>query len=152
MDRQPNKDHSPHTFSVRKSLLATLALFVAMGLLGVVLATYHQEFSWRGYLSMAFFYCVMFSMGLAARSNCRESLGDMLLAGRSLPLSIALLTMTATWVGGGFVNGTAEYVAGSGPRLGAGAVGLRVEFDSGWPNLRWSHAAAQLYHDARSPG
>ena len=32
----------------------------------------------------------------------------------ALPLWIAVLTMSATWVGGGFINGTAEAVAVSG--------------------------------------
>lgn len=93
---------------------AVLTLLLALGILGAVLSAYREEFYWNGYLSMAFFYCLMFYMGLSARGSERESLSDMLLAGRSLPLGIALLTMTATWVGGGFVNGTAEYVAGSG--------------------------------------
>lgn len=32
----------------------------------------------------------------------------MMLAGRSIPLFIAVFTMSATWVGGGYINGTAE--------------------------------------------
>jgi len=96
------------------SIAGSVGLFVALGVVGIVLSAYRPDFYWSGYLSMVFFYCVMFYLGISARSTDRESLGDMLLAGRSLPLGIALLTMTATWVGGGFVNGTAEYVAGSG--------------------------------------
>lgn len=34
-----------------------------------------------------------------------------MLAGRDLPLWLGALTMTATWVGGGYLNGTAEAVA-----------------------------------------
>ena len=38
----------------------------------------------------------------------------MVLAGRGLPLGIGVLTMTATWVGGGYINGTAEATYGAG--------------------------------------
>ena len=93
---------------------ATLALLSALLTLGGGLATFQADFYWTGYLSMAFFYCVMFYLGIAANSQGSEPLAEMLLAGRSLPLGVALLTMTATWVGGGFVNGTAESVAGLG--------------------------------------
>ncbi|MEM8907732.1 MAG: sodium:solute symporter family protein, partial [Bacteroidota bacterium] len=44
----------------------------------------------------------------------RSGSGDMLLAGRNLPIGIAIFTMSATWIGGGFINGTAEYTAASG--------------------------------------
>ena len=100
--------------SATKPLIGTLILFLSLAVFGLVLSQYRDQFYWGGYASMVFFYCVMFYLGLSARSAKGESLEDMLLAGRSLPLGIALLTMTATWVGGGFVNGTAEYVAGSG--------------------------------------
>lgn len=69
---------------------------------------------WPGYLAMAAFYGVMFYIGLAAARGEDRDAGELLLAGRSLPLGTALLTMTATWVGGGFINGTAESVAASG--------------------------------------
>jgi high affinity choline transporter 7 len=47
-------------------------------------------------------------------SGSTDRLSDMMMAGRSMPLWMAVMTMTATWVGGGFVNGTVEAVAGSG--------------------------------------
>ncbi len=39
---------------------------------------------------------------------------EMFLAGRKIPLWIGALTMTATWVGGGYINGTAESVFSNG--------------------------------------
>ncbi|MCI0485596.1 MAG: sodium:solute symporter family protein [Blastocatellia bacterium] len=36
--------------------------------------------------------------------------GDLIVAGRAMPLGIAVLTMTATWVDGGYLLGTAEGV------------------------------------------
>src|SRR3954468_3618749 len=44
----------------------------------------------------------------AARKVKSGSASDMLVAGRSLPQWMALLTMTATWVDGGYLLGTAE--------------------------------------------
>ena len=45
---------------------------------------------------------------LAARKVRHGSADDLIVAGRSLPQWIALLTMTATWVDGGYLRGTAE--------------------------------------------
>ncbi|MFN0109165.1 MAG: sodium:solute symporter family protein [Blastocatellia bacterium] len=45
---------------------------------------------------------------LAARKVKDGSATDLILAGRSMPVWIATLTMTATWVDGGYLLGTAE--------------------------------------------
>src|SRR5579871_4267402 len=45
---------------------------------------------------------------LAARKVRGGTLQDLIVAGRSMPLLLALLTMTATWVDGGYLLGTAE--------------------------------------------
>ena len=45
---------------------------------------------------------------LAARKAKGGTEADLIVAGRSMPLWIALLTMTATWVDGGYLLGTAE--------------------------------------------
>lgn len=104
-----------HSKSLLRSSIVwpSLGLFVLLMLVGLALA-FRGELFWGGYVSMAVFYCAMFYLGLSARTQERERTEDLLLAGRSLPLGVALLTMTATWVGGGFINGTAESVAGSG--------------------------------------
>src|SRR5262245_20674604 len=44
----------------------------------------------------------------ASRRAASGSVADFLVAGRSLPLWLATLTMTATWVDGGYLLGTAE--------------------------------------------
>ena len=65
---------------------------------------------------------LILSVGLwASRRN--SSIADrdareLILASRSLPLWVALLTMTATWVGGGYINGTAESTFTSGALWG----------------------------------
>ncbi len=60
---------------------------------------------------MAIFYAVIFLLGLwaARRQESRQAEG-LLVAGRGLPLWIGAFTMTATWVGGAYINGTAEAV------------------------------------------
>lgn len=66
-----------------------------------------------GVLSISFFYIVTFYVGFLAykHSKKKENKDEQyLVAGRSLPLWLALGTMTATWVGGGYINGTAESV------------------------------------------
>ncbi len=75
---------------------------------------------------MAVLYIAVFVVGIVASRGKSEAKGEdaleeLMLAGRSLPLWVGLLTMTATWVGGGYINGTAEYTFGSGVLWGAQA-------------------------------
>src|SRR5262245_4294977 len=54
-------------------------------------------------------YAVFLVIGwIAARKVKQGSAEDLVLAGRAMPLWIATLTMTATWVDGGYLLGTAE--------------------------------------------
>jgi len=63
-------------------------------------------------LCIGLFYAMMVVAGLwAARSERRTATFEgMLLADRRLPLWVGAFTMTATWVGGAYINGTAEAV------------------------------------------
>lgn len=67
-------------------------------------------------LSIAVFYLCVLGVGLFANKKLERSGSstDLLLAGRNIPLWIGMLTMTATWVGGGYINGAAEAVFSSG--------------------------------------
>ena len=57
------------------------------------------------------FYALIFVVGVwAARRRPSTTTQGLLVAGRGMPLFIGALTMTATWVGGGYINGTAEAV------------------------------------------
>ena len=71
--------------------------------------------NWLGLGAVLFFYFLIFGIGYWAstKSKVGDS-DDFLLAGRKLPLWIAMLTMAATWIGGGYINGTAEAAAASG--------------------------------------
>jgi len=68
-------------------------------------------------------YAAVFLVGVwAGREYQGEpSAEELMLAGRSLPLWVGLLTMTATWVGGGYINGTAESTFSSGVLWGSQA-------------------------------
>lgn len=59
--------------------------------------------------AVIFMYAVFLLVGwLAARKVKEGTAADLIVAGRSMPLWIATLTMTATWVDGGYLLGTAE--------------------------------------------
>ncbi|KAF7281571.1 choline transporter [Rhynchophorus ferrugineus] len=70
-----------------------------------------------GVLSIIIFYIFILVVGIwAARkketgNNTEE---EVMLAGRNIGLFVGIFTMTATWVGGGYINGTAEAVYTSG--------------------------------------
>jgi high affinity choline transporter 7 len=58
------------------------------------------------------FYAAFFLLGSwAGRRSSPGRPDEFLLAGRNLPLIVGVMTMVATWVGGGYLNGTAEAVA-----------------------------------------
>lgn len=84
-----------------------------MGLLvlvGLILYFFtDSDVFWPGYGAMMFFYGAIFFMGTYAASIKKDTNPtEVMLAGRSIPLWIAIFTMSATWVGGGYINGTAE--------------------------------------------
>ena len=64
-------------------------------------------------------YAAFFIVGWAASRKVRHgTAADLIVAGRNLPLWIATLTMTATWVDGGYLLGTAEGTYKSSIQLG----------------------------------
>jgi high affinity choline transporter 7 len=69
-----------------------------------------------GFGAMLFFYALVFFIGsyIAGRQKGSNSDEEVMLAGRALPLWIAVFTMSATWIGGGYINGTAEATYGQG--------------------------------------
>ena len=62
-------------------------------------------------LTIVLLYAAFLGVGwLAGRKNPDRSPADFLVAGRAMPLWLATFTMTATWVDGGYLLGTAEGV------------------------------------------
>ena len=70
--------------------------------------------------------------------------------GPRLGLGIGVFTMTATWVDGGYVNGTAEQTWSAGAALRAGALGLRAQPAHRRAVVRARHASPSLHDAARS--
>jgi high affinity choline transporter 7 len=64
---------------------------------------------WGGLAAIAAMYAIFLIIGcIASRKVKHASPGELILAGRSMPLWIATMTMTATWVDGGYLLGTAQ--------------------------------------------
>jgi high affinity choline transporter 7 len=64
-------------------------------------------------------YAVFLGLGLRAARRARgRSVAELLVAGRAMPLWLATLTMTATWVDGGYLLGTVEGTYKSSVALG----------------------------------
>lgn len=101
---------------LRQIFLPTLILMGILVLIGLYLYFFTKEaVHWPSFISMMAFYCLIFLTGAyAATLRQGEGTEGFLLAGRSMPLWLAVFTMSATWIGGGYINGTAEYTAVSG--------------------------------------
>lgn len=102
---------SRHVLPDRTTLVVAAGLLIGSWLLAIGSA----EPRWGAILALAAFFIVIYGLGRwAGRRAAAGSFGDMVLAGRRLGLGLGVFTMTATWVDGGYVNGTAEaaYAAG----------------------------------------
>uniref|UniRef100_A0A8W7JEA5 High-affinity choline transporter 1 n=1 Tax=Anopheles albimanus TaxID=7167 RepID=A0A8W7JEA5_ANOAL len=70
-----------------------------------------------GVVSIVLFYILILAVGIWAgrkKEAGNDSEEEVMLAGRSIGLFVGIFTMTATWVGGGYINGTAEAIYTSG--------------------------------------
>jgi high affinity choline transporter 7 len=73
-----------------------------------------SKVKWLGLIAMLIMYAAVYYIGAKAGAKKGTDMGSMMVAGRSMPLWIATFTMTATWLGGGYLTGTAESVYKSG--------------------------------------
>ncbi len=71
---------------------------------------------WSGFFVILVFFALTFFTGsyIAHRKNTERDGQDFLLGGRNIPLWISVFTMSATWLGGGYINGSAEATYKSG--------------------------------------
>ncbi|KAK7601145.1 hypothetical protein V9T40_008586 [Parthenolecanium corni] len=69
-------------------------------------------FNLLGVVSIVLFYLLILIVGIWAGRKKGESdtEEEVMLAGRNIGLFVGIFTMTATWVGGGYINGTAEAI------------------------------------------
>ena len=70
---------------------------------------------WGAVAAIAVFYGLVLVVAVRASREHRGDATELMLAGRNLPLWLAAFTMAATWVGGGYINGTAEAAYATGP-------------------------------------
>ncbi|HVU87323.1 MAG TPA: sodium:solute symporter family protein [Pirellulales bacterium] len=59
-------------------------------------------------MTIAIMFAIFLAIGAWAGRKVHHSPGELLLAGRGMPLWVAVLTTTATWVDGGYLLGTVE--------------------------------------------
>lgn len=91
-----------------------LVLFMVLAGIGLYGWT-DAPVNWAAYCLMIVFYGFVFWIGAyAATLGSAEDTDGVMVAGRALPLWVAAGTMGATWVDGGYLNGTAEYSATAG--------------------------------------
>ena len=78
-----------------------------------------RPINYSGIASVIVFYLLILGVGMWA---AKKKVGgddidqeeEVMLAGRNIGMFVGIFTMTATWVGGGYINGTAEIVFSSG--------------------------------------
>lgn len=109
MPAPPQRQRSRRTLHLTGIVAAVLA--VATLILAINSPSRHL-----GALSaMVGFFAFVYWLGLWAAHRAEAgSFRDMVLAGRRLGLGVGVFTMAATWVDGGYVNGTAEATYGAG--------------------------------------
>ncbi|MDR7300130.1 sodium:solute symporter family protein [Haloactinomyces albus] len=87
---------------------------VVLGLALSYVAIAQPQVSWPGLIAMLVFYALFYWLGAFVAARRASGLAGTMVAGRNMPLWIGVFTMTATWVGGGYISGTTEATFSSG--------------------------------------
>jgi solute carrier family 5 (high affinity choline transporter), member 7 len=91
-----------------KKIFPTAALLGGLICFGLYLYFFTEtKVFWAGYISMMIFYALVFYFGTYVAGQKKEG-NDLMLAGRQMTLGLAIFTMSATWVGGCYINGSAQ--------------------------------------------
>ncbi|MEE9372400.1 MAG: sodium:solute symporter family protein [Saprospiraceae bacterium] len=100
----------------KKTIRSIIGMTVVLSLSTIYIFYFTDaDVSWTSLLLVGLFYIGIIGFGIYAAARKSDSdVNEVLLAGRKIPLSLAIFTMSATWIGGGFINGTAEYTFDSG--------------------------------------
>ncbi|WP_200816534.1 sodium:solute symporter family protein [Halobacillus sp. Marseille-P3879] len=109
MTKQSNQSQS----FLKKNATA-LVLGAAVAAFMIYIFITNENIHWGGFIAMIVFYALVYYVGAFYATKKSNSLSDMMVAKRSIPLGVAMFTMAATWVGGGYVNGTAEFTYSDG--------------------------------------
>ncbi|SMO38859.1 sodium:solute symporter family protein [Melghirimyces algeriensis] len=94
--------------------LGLVGLFLTIVLIAIYSAYTERDIQWGGVFFLLAFYALVYYVGAVTAGKKSTNLRDTMLAGRSMPIWISMFTMAATWVGGGYINGTAESTYASG--------------------------------------
>ena len=101
-----------------KESLPTLLMLGLLSLSAVYVFFWGQgaKVFWSGFIAILVFYGLTFFTGsyIARRHSHTEEGADAILGGRNIPLWVSVFTMAATWLGGGYINGSAEATYKSG--------------------------------------
>ncbi|GGM72390.1 sodium:solute symporter [Longimycelium tulufanense] len=112
MSVEATRTPEPTATATQVIKLGGFAVVITGALIYVALT--QPNVSWPGLLAMIGFYALFYWLGAVVAARKGGSLVNTLVAGRNIPLWIGVFTMTATWVGGGYINGTAEATFASG--------------------------------------
>src|SRR5699024_10765787 len=94
-----------------KNTTPTLLLMLALSLAGGYLYFFTESNVFcPGYITMIIFYrLICFMRTYAANAKLAKNEDDVMLAERRITMWIGIFTMSASWVGGGYLNGAAEF-------------------------------------------
>ncbi|NYH78312.1 high affinity choline transporter 7 [Actinopolyspora biskrensis] len=110
-ETRTNGDDSTRPSAARRGKSGMLKIGIFAVVLAFALgyvAIAEPNVSWPGLIAMLVFYALFYWLGAFVAARRGGGLGDTMVAGRNMPLWIGVFTMTATWVGGGYISGTAE--------------------------------------------
>ncbi|MBK8395954.1 MAG: sodium:solute symporter family protein [Leptospiraceae bacterium] len=113
------KDQSPvKEFLHFRESLPTILMLTLLSLSAVYVYFWGEgtKVFWSGFMAILVFYGLTFFTGsyIARRHSNSEKGNDAILGGRNIPLWVSVFTMAATWLGGGYINGSAEATYKSG--------------------------------------
>ncbi|MDX2245317.1 MAG: sodium:solute symporter family protein [Bacteroidia bacterium] len=98
---------------LNRTRILWVAVILCAGVGGIT--WFRPDFNWLGLVVIMVFYLMIFAVGLwAGKEKPGDNPDSFLLAGRKLPLWVGIMTMAATWIDGGYINGTAEYASQNG--------------------------------------
>nr|WP_240511841.1 sodium:solute symporter family protein [Paludifilum halophilum] len=91
-----------------------MGILIVFSLIFIYAVVTEREVFWGGLFFMLISYALVYYIGAVTAGKKSDNLSDMMLGGRQVPIWISMFTMAATWVGGGYINGTAESSYASG--------------------------------------
>nr|WP_246258777.1 sodium:solute symporter family protein [Kroppenstedtia pulmonis] len=114
MEVKPNPSDKETKFWTSPVTVGMLGITAVFSLIYLYSIFTDRNIYWGGLSFMVIAYALVYYIGAVTAKNKSDSLNDMMLGGRQIPLWISMFTMASTWVGGGYINGTAEAAYASG--------------------------------------